>query len=82
MKVNTEYGEQEIEEVVRCYNLWKNYIADMNKRRHAINQTEEGKQKNRANAKSYYERNKDAILAKRKEKYVSKKTVKESIVQE
>ena len=82
MKVDTAYGEQEIEEVVRCYNLWKNYIADMNKRRHEKNQTDEGKQKNRANAKAYYEKNKAAILAKRKEKYASKKGTVESIVQE
>lgn len=82
MKVETNYGEQELDEVVRCYNLWKNYIGDMNKRRHAKNQTEEGKLKNRANAKSYYERNKELILAKRKERYVSKKATVESVVQE
>ncbi len=66
MKVQTEYGEQEIEEVIRCYNLWKALMKKNIEKRHEFNQTEEGKQKNRERAKIYYERNRDLILEKRR----------------
>ncbi len=67
MKVSTNYGDQEIEEVIRCYNLWKTLAAKGNQKRSEYNQTEEGKIKNRLNAKAYYQRNREKVLAKRKE---------------
>lgn len=73
MKVQTEYGEQELDEVIRCYNLWKKMMAKNIGRKNEWNQTDEGKNKNRQNAKSYYQRHKEEILAKRKASYVSKK---------
>ena len=73
MKVTTDYGEQEIEEVIRCYNLWRKSMINHNKLKSAYNQTEEGKLKNREKVKSYYERNKDRILEKRKDRYQQKK---------
>ena len=71
MKVQTDHGEQEIEEVIRCYNLWKNLMLKNIDRRNEYNQTEEGKTKNRERAKVYYERHKEEILAKRKAKYLN-----------
>ena len=73
MKYTTDFGELEIEEIIRCCNLWKHYMVRMNERKYERNQTEEGKEQNRAAAKSYYERHRDQILAKRKEAYERKK---------
>lgn len=75
MKVQTKYGEQELEEVIRCYNLWKKLIAKNVERKNKAHQTKEGKEKNRGNAKSYYERHREEILARRKEKYATNKKV-------
>lgn len=71
MKVTTDYGEQEIEEVIRCYNLWRKSMTKHNEIRHEYNQTEEGKTKNCQRAKNYYERHREEILAKRKLRYRS-----------
>ena len=65
MKVQTDYGEQEIEEVIRCYNLWRKQVTKLNEIRWAYNQTDEGKQKNRDRSKAYYEKHKDEIKARR-----------------
>lgn len=73
MKVATQYGEQEIEEVIRCYNLWKTLMKKTNDTKYALNQTVEGKAHNRLNASLYYERNRETILAKRKEAYEARK---------
>lgn len=66
MKVQTEVGEYEQEEIVRGFVLWKNLIQKANTKRWEKNQTEEGKAMNRARSKAYYERNKEKVLAKRK----------------
>lgn len=73
MKVQTEYGEQDLEEVVRCFHLWKKLLADHNERRHQYNQTEQGKKKNRDRAKQYYERKKEEILQRKRDKYQAEK---------
>ena len=73
MKFQTDYGELEITEIIRCCNLWKKLMEKHNELKHAYNQTEEGKTKNRENAKLYYERHKEEISAKRKAKYEAKK---------
>jgi hypothetical protein len=64
--VQTDFGEQTIEEVVKGYTLWKRYMERCNTKRWLRNQTEEGKQANRAKAKAYYEQNKDKVLEKRR----------------
>jgi len=66
MKVQTDYGEQPIEEVVRCYNLWKKMAAKTAEKRRIINQTEEGALKNRQRANLYYERHREEVLEKRR----------------
>lgn len=68
MKVQTDFGEQEIEEVIRCYNLWRKQMTKLNEIRWAYNQTEEGKLKNRARSKAYYEKHKEEIMARRQAK--------------
>jgi len=67
MKVQTEVGEYEQEEIVRGFVLWKRLMERANNKRWEKNQTEEGKIENRARSKAYYERNRDKVLAKRKE---------------
>jgi predicted acylesterase/phospholipase RssA len=74
MKVQTDHGEQEIEEVIRCYNLWRNLIVKNVEKRNEFHKTEEGKQKNRANSKNYYQRHREEILEKRRIKYASRQT--------
>lgn len=71
--VQTEYGDVEIPELVRCYNLWRAMMIKHNEIRKKYNQTEEGKTKNRERAKVYYEKNKELILKKRKEHREKKK---------
>lgn len=71
MKVQTDYGEQEIAEVIRCYNLWRKMMTKQNEIRYQYNQTDEGKEKNRAKAKEYYEKHREEILEKRKLRYSS-----------
>lgn len=66
MKVQTEYGEQTIEEIVRGYELWKRLMERTNNKRWEKNQTEEGKAENRARSKAYYERNREKVLEKRR----------------
>jgi hypothetical protein len=73
MNVQTDYGEQPLDEVIRCYHLWKAMIARSTEIKHQINQTDEGKVQNRMRAKAYYERHKDEIIAKRKAAYEAKK---------
>lgn len=73
MKYQTDFGELEIEEIIRCCNLWKHSMARNNEKRFEFNQTEQGKTRNRTNAKSYYQRHKEEILAKRKAAYEAKK---------
>lgn len=77
MKVQTDHGEQEIEEVIRCYNLWRNLIVKNVERRNEFHKTEEGKQQNRANSKNYYQRHREEILEKRRIKYASRQTQNE-----
>lgn len=65
-KVNTAYGEMTVAELVRCAEKWKRLMEKHNALRHRYNQTEEGKIKNREKAKSYYERNREKVLQKRR----------------
>jgi len=74
MNVQTDYGEQPLDEVIRCYHLWKAMIARGTQIQNRINQTDEGKVQNRMRAKAYYELHKDEILATRKAAYQAKKS--------
>lgn len=75
MKLQTEVGEYEMEEVVRGFVLWRKLMERTNNKRWEKNQTEEGKIENRARSKAYYERNRDKVLEKRrKEREAGKKT--------
>jgi hypothetical protein len=67
MKLQTEVGEYEMEEVVRGFVLWRKLMEKNNNKRWERNQTEEGKLENRARSKAYYERNRAKVLQKRKE---------------
>jgi len=72
MKVQTDVGEYEMEEVVRGFVLWRKLMERTNNKRWEKNQTEEGKAENRARSKAYYERNREKVLAKRKEERESR----------
>ena len=71
--VQTQYGDVEIPELVRCYEMWRSMITKHNEIRKKYNQTEEGKRKNRAKAKEYYAKTRALILEKRKEYREKKK---------
>lgn len=68
MEYDTEFGKVKVEELIRVYGLWKNQITKANERRVEFLQTEEGKQWNRDNARRYYERHREEILARKKAK--------------
>ena len=68
-KIQTAYGEYTIDELVYYTELWKQSLEKQNNRKRIYNRTEEGKQKNNTKAKQYYEKHKEEILAKRKQKY-------------
>lgn len=68
MEYDTEFGKVKVEELIRVYGLWKTQITKANERRVEFLQTEEGKQWNRDNARRYYERHREEILARKKAK--------------
>lgn len=68
MEYDTEFGKVKVEELIRVYGLWKHQITKANERRVEFLQTEEGKQWNRDNARRYYERHREEILARKKAK--------------
>lgn len=70
--ITTAYGQVTLERLVEVYNLYKKHESRKAEKRKEFLQTEEGKQYNRERAKSYYERNKDAIRVKARSKYVKK----------
>jgi len=73
MEHDTDYGKVSTDELLRVFHMWKKMIAKGNERKCEFNQSEQGKEKNRANAKKYYEKHKEEILAKRKVYYDSKR---------
>ena len=74
--VNTQFGNVSVDELVRVYQNHKQSIQKAVERRRDWLQTDQGKQYNRDRAKSYYERNKEAILEKRKTMYADKKELR------
>ena len=73
MEFKTDYGMVSSDELIRVYHMWKRMTAKQVGHRNRYNQTAEGKEKNRENAKLYYERHKEEILAKKKARYQAKK---------
>lgn len=71
--IQTEYGNVQVDELVRVYNNHKKANRKSQEKRKEWLQSDEGKEYNRNRAKSYYERNKETILEKRKESYMAKK---------
>lgn len=69
----TSFGEVPVEILVKRYELEKQRNAKRAEKRLAYLQTDAGKEWNRARSKSYYERNREAVLAKRKATYVPKR---------
>ncbi len=69
----TNYGQKTVEELVRIYDIYRRTSLRHQENRNEFNQTDEGKIANRERAKSYYEYNKDTILARRKDIYKAKK---------
>ena len=71
--VATQYGDVPLEKLIHHYAVYREQEKKKAEKRNEFNQTEEGKELNRSRAKSYYERNRELILAKRKAKYIQKK---------
>ena len=69
----TEFGEVPVDVLVKHYELERRREARKYAKRLEFLQTDEGKTLNRLHSKEYYERNKAAILARRKAKYQEKK---------
>ena len=72
-KIPTNFGEVEVDELVRIYNIYKRRDAKNQNRRKQVLSTEAGREKNRERSRSYYHRNKDIVLEKRKQEYQKKK---------
>ena len=66
MEHQTDFGKVSTEELIRVYNLWKKMTKKNVEKRNEYNQTEEGKEKNRARARVYYESHRELILEKRR----------------
>jgi hypothetical protein len=73
MKVATAFGEVDESVLVHHYELYKKNEKKKYEKRLQYLTTDEGRDWNREKSNSYYERNKDKILEKRKAKYVSRK---------
>ena len=71
--VATQFGDVPLEMLVKRYETEKKRDAKKYERRLAYLATDEGKEWNREKAKSYYARNREAVLAKRKAWYQAKK---------
>lgn len=70
---STEFGDIPIDTLVKHYELERKREARKYAKRLEFLATDEGKNWNRERSKSYYERNKAEILAKRKAWYKAKK---------
>lgn len=71
--VNTSFGEIPLDKVIKRYEAIVAQEKRKYERKMEFLQTDEGKQWNREKAKSYYERNKEFVLAKRRAAYQAKK---------
>ena len=76
MSTATNFGEVQVDELVRVYNNYKQNLQKSQEKRKAWLQTDEGKEYNRGRAKAYYDRNKETILEKRKTMYADKKELR------
>jgi hypothetical protein len=72
--VKTEFGEVPLDVLVHKYEVEMKREARKYIKRLEFLQTDQGKEWNRSKAKAYYERNREKVLAKRKETYQAKKT--------
>ena len=76
----TEFGEIPTEEVLRVYNMMKRRDQRASERRTALlHSSVQLQEKNKERAKAYYEKNKDAILEKRRIWYLHQKEIQDSI---
>ena len=73
----TNFGEVKVDELVRVYNNYKQGLQKSQEKRKEWLQTDAGKEYNRERAAAYYNRNKETILEKRKEKYAAKKELRQ-----
>lgn len=71
--ISTQFGAVAVDELIRVYNNHKASNLRAQEKRKQWIQTDEGKQYNRTRAKNYYQKNKEAILEKRKTMYADKK---------
>lgn len=71
--VLTKYGDVSLETLIEKYEQWKKSIEKHVEARTNFLQTEEGKEWNRKNSKTYYEKHKSEILEKRRLAYQKKK---------
>ena len=76
--VPTQFGDVPLDTLVKRYEMEKKRDAKKYEKRLAFLATDEGKEWNRERAKSYYQRNKEAVLAKRKAWYQAKKASQSS----
>ena len=71
--IQTESGAIPVEDLVRVYEQYRRNNQRNQERRRQFLQTDEGKEYNRDRARAYYDKNKKAILEKKKEQYAAKK---------
>lgn len=74
MKIQTAYGEVDQEILVRCYETYKRNEEKKYEKRIEFLMTDEGKKWNREKSREYYLRNREKILAKRKDSYIPRKS--------
>lgn len=70
--ISTPYGNVSLGELLRVYDTHKKSNLRHQAKRHAFNQTEQGKELNRNRAKAYYHTHREEVLAKAKERYEQK----------
>lgn len=71
--VSTSHGDVPLDKLVKRYEAMVAREKRHYEQRKEFLSTDEGKQWNREKAKSYYERNRDIVLARRKAAYQAKK---------
>ena len=71
--VNTSFGDVPLDTLIKRYEALVAQEKRKYERKKEFLATDEGKQWNREKAKSYYERNRSLVLARRKAAYQAKK---------
>jgi len=70
--VTTAYGEVSLDTLIHNYEVYRSLDKRRQEKRREFLQTEEGKKYNRERAKAYYERNKEKVREKNRNRYTAK----------